>query len=225
MKKGMFVALITGLVLGVVSQVHAIDLGGMVSKASGDDSKASAEDPTVAQSKLVKRFVGSAQRISYAQVQFGKALGLKDEAAALEAETKALGSGSVSEGALKKHQARSEALNEKLEAKMESGAMLTADGRKMFASGLLPFSQGLAEGVQMKPESEQFAQSVQNYVKVASPMDKMKVMKQVKPGLYVASNMPAYIGKLSSTSKAVFDYAKSNKIEVPKEAAAALGEL
>jgi len=225
MKIGLIVALASSAVFGIVGCVNALDLNGLLHEVNGNRSQSSAENPTAAQSKLVKRFVHSAQRISYAQVQFGNALGLKDEAAALETEAKALGSGSVSTGALQKHEARSEALNEKIEEKIESGAVLTSKGRETFASGLLPYSQGLAEGVQMKTDAEEFSQSVENYAKAAPLMEKMKVMRQLKPGLYIASNMPGYLAKLSSTSKAIIDYAKSNRIKVPDEAAASLGDL
>jgi hypothetical protein len=225
MKKVFFVVLIASLVLGMLGLAQAVDLGGFKSKVSPPASPAPAHDPIMAQDGLVNSYVGSAQQISQAQIRFAKALGLKDEAAALKAETKALGSGSVSASSIKKQQARSKALDEKIAEKMATGGELTGEGRKMFASGLLPYSVGLAAGAVMSAEAKNFGESVESYVKDSSLMEKMKVMKKVKPGLYVASSMPDYLKKLGSTSKAILDFAKANKIEIPKEASDALGAL
>jgi len=225
MKKGFFVVLIAGLVLGMVGLAQAWDLGGLKSKASPPASPAPAQDPIMAQDALVISYVDSAQQISQAQIRFAGALGLKDEAAALKAETKALGSGSVSASSIKKQQARSKALDEKIAEKIATGSKLTVEGRKIFASGLLPYSVGLAEGAGMSVAAKNFVKSVESYVKDSSPMEKMRVMKKVKPGLYVALSMPKYLQKLGSTSKAILAFAKANEIEIPKEASDALGEL
>jgi hypothetical protein len=225
MKKEFFVVLIASIVLGMVGLAQAVDLGGLKSKVSPPANMAPAQDPILAQDALVKSYVGSAQQISQAQIHFARALGLKDEAAALKTETKALGSGSVSASSIKKQQARSKALDEKIAEKMASGSKLTVDGRKMFASGLLPYSAGLAEGAGMSLAAKNFGESVDSYVRSSSPMEKMRVMKKVKPGLYVASSMPKYLEKLGSTSKAILSFAKANEIEIPKEASDALGEL
>ena len=85
------------------------DLAGAATGTSSSSASSAAAPDEAAQEALVRRFVSSQSHSLQAQTSFARAFGLAEQVQLLEAERRALSSGSVSVDAMKKSVSVSEA--------------------------------------------------------------------------------------------------------------------
>ncbi len=196
-------------------------IGGDVEKTSG----VSREDAIAEQSALLKMYMAASLKITEAQILMGKAFGFKEEVEALEIQSKVLSSGNVmAKDEIEKQRAVSKKAQEKIDAKIEEGKELSADGKKNYAKSILPYSSGIVLYRAVVPVAKASLQAAQNQVGSASIMDKLKVKKTFDVALYLSPKVGPDLMNLVSTGTKYVTYAKKNNVKVPKEASDALGD-
>ena len=217
------------LSLGVLSSsALAIGMGDVTGdkKDEGGSSGASLEDVTAQQDKLVKKYVSSAAHINEAQLKIARALELKGEVAKLEESAKALESGSVTdEDSIEKISKTSAEADNAISKKMKAKQDLSADSKKELAKSLVPYAIGLREAKAMSDQFEPFLSSAKDAIKNASMTKKASAKNKLGAGMYVAKNAPGLTKDLLGTSQNLLSYAKSQNVDVPKEATDKLGSL
>ncbi|RAP58105.1 hypothetical protein [Oleiagrimonas sp. MCCC 1A03011] len=181
-------------------------------------------DMSASQDALVKDFVGSQKEVLTAQALLSRAYGMKDQAEQLEAEQKALSSGSVDESSLKKTVEISKAANKKIAEKQAKQVKLNAEEKKAYSASLPHFAKGVLGTRKTVQEAEKFASSVKSsagggLAGLASGFGKLK------EGLYIAKATPGYSKELYTVFKKTVMIGKKNGVTVPANATDALGGL
>lgn len=175
---------------------------------------------------MVRRFQSASAEILTAQGLLLEAFGYKKEAAKLKEQATAMGSGYVMDKeSLEAAKAASEQASKRIEAKLNEGARLTKEGRMLYAKSLVPYTKGLLETKELAPDGKKFLESAKSQISNASWTEKSKVKNKLDTGMYVARKTPSYLTTLTSTSKKLLTYAKSQKVRVPKDATDALASL
>ncbi len=198
------------------------DFGSLLGKKSSKP----AGDAYAMQDKLVKTYISSATSINAAQILLAKAFGLKDQVAKLEAEKKALSSGSVSdEDSIEKSIEVSDAANKAIQEKIKKGATLSSDGKKHYIKSFVPYVNGLVGSKSVVEEAKPFLESAKSTISNAGFTDTLSVTNKLKAGTFVATTMPSYVQSLWETSKLMVTYSKDNKIGVPEDATDSIGDM
>lgn len=166
---------------------------------------------------LVTSFLESQGQVLVAQATLAEALGLKDRLALLQAEHKALSSGTLDREAVKKVRELSESTGKQLATLLEAQPELGADARKKFAEGLVEYVKAAAGARNLLLQAQQFTASAG-----ANPMS---LMGKAATALYVGKETPGYVKNLAGTTRSLFDFAKRNNIKTPANATAALDGL
>jgi hypothetical protein len=218
-----FAAIISaGLIMAATSAL-AFDL--KVPKLNdAQPQQASGGNAISMQDGLVARYVEASRQVNTAQTELLYAFGLKDKAAALEAEAKALSSGAtLDKDGIEKQKKLSDDANAAIQAKMDSGAELSAEGKQHYAKSISPFAAGVAITTKMPNDLTAFSNAAQSQIQSSSVLDKVKVTSKLSSGLYLVKELPGYSVNLLSCLNKIVTYAKKNQIPVPKDATAALG--
>jgi hypothetical protein len=198
-----------GLVFGAIvatASVSASAFGlGNLTSAVGGGSKS--ESSVTAQS-LVDLYLGSGQSVMNGQAKLLEAVGLKTEAEKAEAASKNMTKGATKdnlEDAVKVQTEGSKALADK---KAEGGIKMTAEAKKIYTAGLLNLAVGLKGYVDM-------ASSVSSYKPGMSDLG-----AAAGSAMFIVKSLPNSTQNVTTTIKQAMEFAKENKIEIPKEASA-----
>lgn len=208
--KTKFVALVLGMALLGTSGMACAQFGGLGGKLTGmtggSSSNASPEG-------IVTKYVGGAKSVNTADVKMLRAVGLKEEADRAELQAKNLTEGATQgslEDAVKVQTDSSKAL----EAKFASGKVeMDEQSKKQFAAGMADLGRGLLAYVGMSKEASGFKPSP------------TAVGASTLSAAYIVKTLPDSIKTLGSTLKSSIDFAKTNNIPVPKEAADATSAI
>ena len=184
-------------------------------KSGGGASQADVE---VQQEKLVKSFVASQENLLQAQSLVADALGLKGEKEKLDAERKALGSGSADKKSLKRSVGLSEDVQKDIQERMDKGEALSDSGKKLIAQSLIPYSKSVAGVAGMVNDAKSLADGIQGQVKAAGMMGAMKVKKTFDVGLYIAPKVPGLAAGMTKQLASIVKFAKKNGVDIPSEA-------
>jgi len=168
-------------------------------------------DPAAQRDALTLSFATSYRHLLTAQMYFAEAFGLKDQASLLKAERDSLSSGAVDRSSLKKVKSTSVAAQKQINAKMDEEAELDAEGRELYAKGLLSYVQALATARETVILLKDFQESVRK-----RPW--LLLNSQARAAAYVVKEAPGYFSNLNKSSRMALTYAKRNKIKVPKDA-------
>ena len=104
----------------------------------------------------------------------------------------------------------------------QSAGELNAESKALYAQGLLPYAKGMAETAKAAKEAEQFLTSATAEIKsIRNPMKIMKLKKTFTGGMAIGRVLPAFFKTLGASSKGVFSFAKTQKLDT-KNAEAAL---
>lgn len=214
----MFSSLVLSLAL-MASSPAVAQFGGFGKKTEEKSGGgASQADVEVQQEKLVKSFVASQESLLQAQSLIAEALGLKGEKEKLDAERKALGSGSADKKSLKRSVGLSEDAQETIQKKMDAGEALSDSGKKLIAKSLVPYSISVAGVAGMVIDAKTLASDIQGQVKSAGMAGAMKVKKAFDVGLYIAPKVPGLAAGMTKQLASMVSFAKKNGVKVPKEA-------
>jgi len=216
MKKAKLSLIALALASIIAMPSYALDLPGL-KKDKGASTEQSV-DASALQDGLVKKYVGANLEINTAQSLLAESLGLKDSAAALQANAKALSAGNLDEKGLTRVSQSSEETNKLVAAAMAEGKPLSEESKKKFTESLPHFIGGMGLTKDLPNEAKSFTSAAQQQISSASMMDKLKVKDKLATGVYVATDAPKFISSSANTLKSILAFAKTNNIPVPKNA-------
>lgn len=180
--------------------------GGLGAALGGGGSKGGG----VTAETLVKGYVSGTKNVLSADSKFLSALGLKDQAANAELQAKNLTEGATAsnlEDAAKIQTENSKAIAAQLDGKK---VQLDAEGKKNFTLGLVDLAKGIKDYSGVSSDMSGFKPSLTSIGGAAGA------------AMYIVKSLPDTTINLMSTLKRAVDFAKENKIEVPKEATSLL---
>jgi hypothetical protein len=179
-----------------------------------------------AQSQVLKRYADSSAYITTAQVSLAKAFGLKDQAAALEAQAAALNSGAtLDKDAISRHKRVSEEAAIATQAKMDEGAQLTDEGRKYYIESLEPFGKGVQIATKLPNEINAFSNLAQTEMKSLTALDQAMLGSKLTTGMFLVTEIPGYTSRVFGSLGKIVSYAQKNEIPVPPDATDALASM
>jgi hypothetical protein len=161
---------------------------------------------SVSADSLVKSYVGGTQQVVSADVNFLKALGLKEQAEKTELAAKNLTTGATAsdlQGVAKVQTENSKALETAMSGDKQ---VLSADSKKNYARGLVDLVKGIKSYTGMAGDVKGFKPSMSS------------VGSGAVAAAYVVKSLPDTLGNLKGTLKRSMDFAKENKIEIPADA-------
>jgi hypothetical protein len=197
MKKVLFV--IIGLLLSNLSYAQFGSLLGAASSAIGGGSNVSLD-------QITSNYVAGSKQIASAQDKLMKAANIKVSSDLNAAQISNLTSGATSQQVADANKIITERSKAIQEAYANGSLKLDANAKKTFISGFGDFALGvLAYG--------KLALSVKGYT--PNPAD----LSKAGTAIAIAKNVPDDMGNLKGTFGALYDYAKSNNIDPPKDSA------
>jgi len=208
--------------LFVVSSAFAFGVPGL-GGGGGSKSSASLDDAVSAQNDLVKAYVQGAKNNMEAQATMADALGLKEQSAVFTATAEGINESNAKD--VPAEVAKTEDASKEIADALKNAKELSADSKKKVAMSLLPLAVSLTNYKVAGDKSKTSLEMAKSVIENASMMDKVKAKKQLDPVLAIAPKVPGDLAALASTAKNYIQFAKSNKIEVPKDVTKALGDL
>ena len=205
--KKYFVAAVAATILALPSLSFAqfgSALGGLLggNKSSSDASA----DMGAQQDKLVSGYVAAGKDVQTANVHMADALGIKAQVVDAGATSDALSAKGMEEQD-KAISANAAAVSEAL----KGGATLKdAESKAKYAQGLSSLVGGVKKYMDMRKDAQGFASGLSG----VSPLQ----IGKLQSGAYIAKNLPSSVTNLTSVLKQAIDFAKSNKVDVPKDA-------
>jgi hypothetical protein len=215
------IALLTAAMFAA-SSVYALDL--KMPSVSKPAATSSGGNAIQMQEGVVKKYVEASGLLNKAQTEMLYAFGLKDKAAALEAQAAVLGSGAtLDKDGIEKQKKLSEEANNAIQEKLDSNAQLDAEGKKHYANSLAPYAGAVSITSKLPNELSAFGNAAQSQIQSASLTEKLSVTNKLAAGMYLTKELPGYTGGLLGHLNKMVSYANKNQIPVPKDATAALG--
>ena len=99
------------------------------------------------------------------------------------------------------------------EAESKAGE-LSAEAKQEYAKGLLPYAQGVALTAKVSDDAKSWIDAAQGELKsVRNPMKLNKLRKSLSGGMKIAKAIPDFLKTLGSSSKGVFSFARSQKMD------------
>ena len=161
---------------------------------------------SVSSDTIVKKYVGGTKSVLSADSNMLAALGLKDQADKAALQAKNLTEGATSsalEDSAKVQTDNSKAIEAKLTGEK---VVMDAASKKQFGQGMIDLASGITQYVGMTADLKGFKPDVTS------------IGGSAGSAFYIAKNLPSSISALGSSLKRAIDFAKSNDIEIPKEA-------
>lgn len=184
---------------------HA-QFGSLLGSAKPSGGASAGADMGAQQDQLVRTYVAAGKDVATANATLAEALGIKTEvindtatsdsfsAKDIEAQDKAISAGAAT---------FSEAL--------KSGATLKdSEAKVKYAKGLLFLATGLKKYTNMGKDAQSFTSGLSS----VSPLQ----IGKFQSGVYIAKSVPTSLSNLTSVLKSAVDFARTNGVEIPKEA-------
>jgi hypothetical protein len=206
--KKTIIASILAIAIATASGASFAQFGG-ITGALGS-GKTSSGSSSVSAEGLVKNYVGGTKQVMSADVNFLKALGLKEQAERAELAAKNLTEGATSSGledAAKVQTESSIAMTEAMGAKQVT---MSAGSKKLYALGLVDLTKGIRSYMNTSSDVKNFTPSLTS------------VGASAGAAMYVVKSLPDSIIRMKDTLKSAIAFAKENKIEVPADATSLL---
>lgn len=184
----------------------------------GSSSTASAPN----EGAMVQSFVQSQGQILAAQVLLAKAYGLKDQAAACQAQETALKSSGVDADVLKKTVDVSNSANAAIATQQSKQAALTTQEKTYYAQSLPHFAEGVLGTRKVAQEAEQFAGAAHGSMGLSALSGGLTKLHAAE---FIAQAMPSYSKSVYSVFRKTVEIGRNNGVQVPANATAALGSL
>jgi hypothetical protein len=207
--KKQFLAVVLGTSLLGLSGMACAQLGGLAGKLTGGNSASSGVSPD----GIVRKYVAGSQSVNKADVKMLRAVGLKDEADRAELQAKNLTEGATKDSLEEAAKVQTES-SKALEDKFKGGKVeMDAKSKEQFSDGMADLGRGIIQYVGMSKEASGFKPGPS------------AIGASTTSALYVVKSLPDSIKNLASTLKSSVDFAKTNNIPVPKEAADATSAI
>lgn len=162
------------------------------------------------QDVLARSYVAAGKDVLTANGHLAEALGIKAQAVNASATADSLSAKDI-EAQDKAISAESAAVSEALKSGV---ALKDADAKAKYAQGLLFLVSGVKKYMDMGKDVQSFTAGMSS----VSPMQ----LPSLQSGLYIAKSLPTSVSNLSSVLKSAIDFAKTNGVEVPKDATSLL---
>ena len=95
---------------------------------------------------------------------------------------------------------------------------MSAEAKQEYAKGLLPYAQGVALTAKVSDDAKSWIDAAQGELKsVRNPMKLNKLRKSLSGGMKIAKAIPDFLKTLGSSSKGVFSFARSQKMDTSDE--------
>ena len=188
----------------------------------GDSKEESSVDLPSAQVKLERTLRDGLADLMEAESHFANARGDADAAAANKIQADTLrGKDDVNI----KEAIEATASSREKSAEFEANAgELSAESKALYAKGLLPYAKGVANTAKATKQAQTWLKAAQKELKsIKNPMKLGKLKKSLGGGISLAKSLPKFFKTLGSSTKGVFSFAKSQKLDT-KKAQAALGD-
>jgi len=169
------------------------------------------------QNALSVRFTSGTKKMFDAYSIIADAIGLKDVAAKLKAESQALNAGS-SLADTRKAITRSEGLMKEVRSKMASSDKTTEVSKEKFASGVRTKNEAYMLELQIGTEATAQAVKGINSMKSASPLEKVMLTATLDPLFFFARDIPKFQKQEHEFDGICKEYAKNRDIQIPTQA-------
>ena len=104
----------------------------------------------------------------------------------------------------------------------QSAGELSAESKALYVQGLVPYAKGVAETSKAAKEAQKFMKSATAEIKaIRNPMKMGKLKKTLSGGMAIGRVLPAFFKTLGASTKGVFSFAKTQKLDT-KNAEASL---
>ena len=182
-------------------------LGGKLSNLAGSSGS------SVTAEGIVSKYVAGAQYVNSADIKMLRAVGLKDAADRAELHAKNLTEGAT-QGALEESTKSQTESSKALEDALKNNkTQMDAKSKEQFANGMADLGRGLLAYLAVSKDAAGFKPSVSSLGASA-----------LSAG-YIVKSLPDSITSLASSLKSSVEFAKTNNIPVPKEAADATSAI
>jgi len=145
-----------------------------------------------------------------AQIDIGKALGIKEDVLKKASEAQALAS-STKEKDAKAAIAQSANLTTAIADKIKEGGDMSADAKAQFASGASKFGSGLVAQAGQIAIVKSIVDSGNAQMSKANALQKAKLAKALSPATSLASSLPGDVKEAGKTGKMILDMLVYNK--------------
>jgi len=220
-KKFVLASLIATL---AISAPVSADWTKAASLLGGNKSETAQSGAFGAQDALVSKFLSSASLINEAQLTVAKSLKLDEVVAKHGAENQAKKGMSV-EQLTEENTALGQSLAEALTKASQDGLKLDEESKKLYLEALVQYASGLVETKGVVDTAPNFISSAKDTIASASLTEKLTVTGKLEDGMYIAKEIPSYAKSIWETSQLMLSFAKSNEIEVPADATAAINTV
>tara|TARA_B100000929_G_scaffold285079_1_gene268207 strand:+ start:248 stop:934 length:687 start_codon:yes stop_codon:yes gene_type:complete len=191
-------------------------LPGGLGSLGGDDSKdTSSMDLPTAQSKLERTLRDALADLSEAEAHFAEARGDAEAAAANKRRAETLrGKGDVDIKGSMEETASSREKSAEFEA---NAGELSAEAKALYAKGLLPYAKGVANTSKATKQAKTWLNAAQKELSsMKNPMKLGKLKKSLGGGMSLARSLPKFFKTLGASTKGVFSFAKTQKLDTKK---------
>ena len=182
----------------------------------GSDSKEeSSVDLPSAQIKLERTLRDSLADLSEAESYFAQARGDAEAAAANLSRAETLrGKDEVDIKEAMDETASSREKSAEFEA---SAGELSTESKALYAKGLLPYAKGISNTSKASALASEWLQYAQSEItSIRNPMKIRKLRKTLGGGMSLAKSLPKFFKTLGSSTKGVFAFAKTQKLDTKK---------
>ncbi|MEG1767423.1 MAG: hypothetical protein RR311_03095 [Comamonas sp.] len=174
--------------------------------AVGGSGSSAGADMGAQQDQLVRTYMAAGKDVVTANSHLADALGIQAQVVNDAATSDAFSAKDI-EAQDKAISASSAAVSEAL----KSGATLKdAEAKTKYAKGLLFLATGVKKYTNMGKDAQSFTSGISG----VSPLQ----IGKFQSGLYIAKGVPTSVSNLTSVLKSAVDFAKSNGVDIPKDA-------
>jgi len=194
--------------------------GGLGGDKGKSESETESMDLPAAQTALERTLRNALAELNEAESYFAQARGDAEAAAISKSRAETLrGEDDVDIKEVLDATASSREKGAEFEA---SAGELNAESKALYAQGLMPYAKGMAETSNAAKEAKQFLTSATAEIKsIRNPMKIIKLKKTFTGGMAIGRVLPAFFKTLGASSKGVFSFAKTQKLDT-KNAEASL---
>lgn len=207
-----------GLIGGLTSTAMAIGFPSMPSSTPASTSGGNAD---AMQSALVTHFVAGESGVISAQSNMAKAVGLNELATKLSTEGDALSKGATQDS-VSNAMATSSDAQQQIDQALSQSKQMSSESKKALGDAIGGYALGLVALRKLAPDYKNYIAAANQEISAAGPMSAVQTKNKLQVGLFIATNTPDYLVKLTQASADLLKFATTNGVSVPKDATAAL---
>ena len=188
---------------------------GLVTGMMGSGGGGSDFDISGSQDELLLVIRAALADLNEAESYFAQARGDSEMAEASKVRAEKLrGSGDIDLKGAIEETASSRKQGEKFE---QSSGDLSQDAKKTYTKGLIPYAQGISKTSKASKLAQEWMTAAKAEIAtIRNPMKAARLTRTFKTGMTIAQTLPGFFKALGSSSKGVFSFAKTQKLDTAK---------